>query len=151
MADGATASSARVSRRMSRQRTRNTGPEMEIRRHLHRKGLRFRLHCRPEAGVRRAADVVFRPSKVAVFVDGCFWHCCPVHGTMPRANGEWWAAKLAANQARDAGTTAKLTELGWEVIRVWEHEAPAEAAERIAEVVRARRPARRQRSVVAQP
>lgn len=83
--------------------------------------------------------MVFRSARVAVYVDGCFWHRCPEHATSPRANSEWWADKLAANVRRDRDTDARLTEAGWLVIRVWEHEDATEAAARIEEAVRARR------------
>jgi DNA mismatch endonuclease (patch repair protein) len=127
-------------RRMSRQRRRDTEPERLLRSLLHRMGLRFRVHRRPVPGLRREADLVFGPARVAVFVDGCFWHRCPDHGTFPRANGSWWDAKLAANVARDLDTDRKLAAAGWTVVRVWEHETPAEAATRVADVVRRRRP-----------
>ena len=123
--------------RMSRQRSRDTDPERVLRSRLHRMGLRFRIHRRPVAGVRREADVVFAGARVAVFVDGCFWHRCPDHGTFPKNNGAWWEAKLAANAARDADTDRRLAEAGWQVVRVWEHEDPGEAAARVATVVRA--------------
>jgi DNA mismatch endonuclease (patch repair protein) len=125
-------------RRMSRQRSRNTDPERALRSRLHRMGLRFRVHRRPVAGLRREADLVFAGPRVAVFVDGCFWHCCPEHATSPRANRAWWAAKLAANVERDRDTDRRLAEEGWRVVRVWEHEDPARAAARVAEVVRRR-------------
>jgi DNA mismatch endonuclease (patch repair protein) len=84
--------------------------------------------------------VVFGPAKVAVFVDGCFWHVCPLHGTHPRANAEWWLDKLKRNVIRDRQTEAALTAAGWLVIRVWEHEEPSALASSIAAAVRARRP-----------
>lgn len=126
-------------RRMSRQRRRDTEPERVLRSLLHRMGLRFRVHRRPVVGLRREADVVFGPARVAVFVDGCFWHRCPDHGTFPKANGGWWDTKLAANVARDQDTDRRLAEAGWTVVRVWEHEPPEEAAVRVADVVRRRR------------
>ena len=81
---------------------------------------------------------MFPAAKVAAFVDGCFWHSCPRHRTAPKANAAWWAAKLAANRHRDADTNRQLRRAGWEVVRAWEHEAPAAAAARIASSVRAR-------------
>jgi DNA mismatch endonuclease (patch repair protein) len=117
--------------RMSGQRSRDTGIEVALRRELHRRGLRYRVHRRPLRAVRREADVVFGPSKVAVFVDGCFWHGCPEHATAPKNNAEWWRDKLAANVARDRRTDGALTELGWKVVRVWEHTAVDDAVERI--------------------
>lgn len=126
--------------RMSRQRSRDTDPERALRSSLHRRGLRYRLHRRPVPGLRRQADIVFGPARVAVFVDGCFWHCCPDHATSPKANGAWWATKLAANVARDRDTDERLNAAGWTVVRVWEHEDPTAAAARIAELVRSRIP-----------
>lgn len=126
--------------RMSRQRSRDTSPERALRSSLHRRGLRYRLHRRPLPGLRRQADIVFGPARVAVFVDGCFWHCCPEHATSPRSNAAWWSTKLAANVARDRDTDSRLATAGWVVVRVWEHEDPAAAAARIAELVRARIP-----------
>lgn len=127
--------------RMSRQRRHDTSPERALRSLLHRAGLRYRLHRRPVAGLRRQADLVFAGAKVAVFVDGCFWHCCPEHATSPKANGAWWAAKLARNVERDRDTDRRLAEAGWQVVRVWEHEDPAGAAARVAAAVAAARKA----------
>jgi DNA mismatch endonuclease (patch repair protein) len=127
------------SARMSRQATRDTDPEMELRRRLHAAGLRYRVHTRPLPGLRRTADVVFPRARVAVFVDGCFWHSCPDHGTAPLTNAQWWAAKLSRNVARDADTDRRLTEAGWLAVRVWEHEDPVVAADRVAQAVRSRR------------
>src|SRR3954447_24644647 len=125
--------------RMSGQRSRDTGIEVALRRELHRLGLRYRVHRRPLRAVRREADVVFGPSKVAVFVDGCFWHGCPEHATWPKRNSEFWRAKIETNRLRDRDTDHQLRRLGWEVIRVWEHEDTTAAAERIDASVRARR------------
>jgi DNA mismatch endonuclease (patch repair protein) len=132
------ASSESVSRRMARQARRDTGPEVALRSRLHQLGLRFRVGRRlPE--VRSTADIVFGPAKVAVYVDGCFWHMCPQHATFPRSNAEWWRAKLEGNAARDRATDDALRRQGWAVERVWEHEDPEEAAARIANLVRRRR------------
>ena len=89
-------------------------------------------------GSRRRADLVFRASKVVVFVDGCFWHNCPIHGSMPRSNTEWWVQKLARNRARDLDTNQSLEEAGWKVLRVWEHEDPKKAAKRILRIIERR-------------
>lgn len=123
---------------MSRQRRRDTAPEVALRRVLHSMGLRYRVAWRIPGMPRRSVDIAFTRAKVAVFVDGCFWHSCPVHGTSPAANGAWWATKLAANRARDAVTDAHFAELGWQVVRVWEHEDAAEAAERVSRLVTGR-------------
>ncbi|MEU0312304.1 very short patch repair endonuclease [Nocardioides sp. NPDC006273] len=127
---------ATTAQRMSRQRTRDTEPELLLRRDLHQRGLRYRVDAPLPGMPRRRADLLFTRAKVAVMVDGCFWHSCPVHGTMPSNNGEWWAAKLARNIERDRETDVHLASLGWVVVRVWEHEDMISAGERIAHVVR---------------
>jgi DNA mismatch endonuclease (patch repair protein) len=124
---------------MQQQRRRDTRPELELRRALHAAGLRYRVERPVIPGMRRRADVVFGPSKVAVFVDGCFWHMCPEHATAPRTNAEWWREKLERNRQRDRDTDRLLLEQGWLPVRVWEHEDMGEAAVRIAALVRDRR------------
>ncbi|MDH6126181.1 DNA mismatch endonuclease (patch repair protein) [Kitasatospora sp. GP82] len=124
---------------MSRQRSRNTAPEVVLRRALHASGLRFRVHRRPLPGVRREADVVFGPARVAVFVDGCFWHGCPEHATWPKNNASFWREKIEKNRIRDADTDTRLLAAGWLAVRVWEHEDPIEAAVRVRNVVLERR------------
>jgi len=119
-------------------RNRHTAAELSLRRALHRRGLRYRVNRRVE-GIRSQPDIVFGPARVAVFVDGCFWHSCPLHATHPRANGEWWSQKLERNRERDRQTDAALRDQGWEVVRVWEHEDPLEAATRVHELVQSRR------------
>lgn len=135
-----TAIAGPASGRMSRQRSKDTGPEMAIRRALHGRGLRYRVHARPLRHLRRHADLVFRSAKVAVFIDGCFWHGCPDHRTHPKRNGEFWANKIDGNIARDRDTDRRLNDAGWLAIRVWEHEDVALAALRIEAAVRERRP-----------
>ncbi|MEU4155935.1 very short patch repair endonuclease [Actinoplanes sp. NPDC026670] len=129
-------SSVGVSGRMSRQRRRDTAPEVQIRRLLHAAGLRFRVTWPIPGMPRRSMDIAFTKARVAVFVDGCFWHVCPEHATMPAANSEWWAEKLGKNQTRDLATNAHLKAAGWTIVRVWEHEDPRAAADRIQAVVR---------------
>jgi len=126
---------------MKSARREDTRPEKLLRSHLHRLGLRFRIQQKLLDGNRRKADVVFRPARVVVLVDGCFWHGCPEHGTWPKENAAFWRDKIETNRRRDADTDRRLIEEGWLVIRVWEHEDPLTAATRIAEAVRARRPA----------
>ena len=128
-----------VSARMSRVRSRDTRPEVALRSELHRRGLRFRIGRRPIPALRRTADVVFGPARVAVLVDGCFWHKCPNHYRPSARNEVFWAEKIADNQRRDHETNRLFAEAGWRVIRVWEHEDPAEAADRIFEIVTCRR------------
>jgi DNA mismatch endonuclease (patch repair protein) len=125
-----------VSERMRRTRQRDTPKELELRRELHRRGLRYLVDTAPLTGSRRRADLVFRKSRVAVFVDGCFWHQCPRHKTMPSSNREWWSAKLAANVSRDRDTDRRLREAGWRVVRIWEHESSVDAADRVEAEVR---------------
>lgn len=124
---------------MSRLGRRDTQPEIALRSELHRRGFRFRVDRAPLQGLRSRADIVFGPAQVAVYVDGCFWHSCPEHGTRPKANAEWWERKLARNQERDTSTGRILQENGWEVVRIWEHEDPIEAADRVEIAVRQRR------------
>ena len=121
---------------MKGNRRRDTLPEMAVRRRAHAAGLRYRVDARPLSDLNRRADMVFSRAKVAVFVDGCFWHGCPSHGTKARSNAQYWAAKIAGNQARDAETDWLLREAGWTVIRVWEHEDPANVVRRIVDAVR---------------
>lgn len=116
---------------------RDTPCELALRSAVHRLGLRFRVDW-PLPGTRRRADLAFVTPRVAVFVDGCFWHGCPVHATWPKANAAWWREKLAGNVARDRDTDARLRRAGWRVLRFWEHADMAKAARRIEHVVRRR-------------
>lgn len=124
---------------MRANRGRDTGPEKAVRSTLHRLGLRYRVNTRPEPTLRRTADIVFRPSRVAVFVDGCFWHSCPVHGTRPSTHSAFWHDKLERTLERDRETTGALEQAGWLVLRFWEHEDPEEVALRVKDVVLSRR------------
>jgi DNA mismatch endonuclease (patch repair protein) len=137
------ASTPAMRERMRAQRMHDTAPELALRRALHAMGLRYRVHQRPIATIRRQADIVFRPAHVAVFVDGCFWHGCPEHGRRTYGvNGWYWPEKINRNRRRDSDTDARLTAAGWTVVRVWEHEAPEAAARRVARVVARERDAR---------
>jgi len=121
---------------MRANRGRDTGPERAVRSQLHRAGARFRKDLRLDLpGGRVRPDIVFTRARVAVFVDGCFWHGCPEHAERPAANAEFWREKFASNQARDLRQTAMLRDAGWRVIRIWEHEDPREAAERVLAVL----------------
>lgn len=126
---------------MQLQRERDTKPEVRLRQELHRRGLRFRLDRRIVPGApRRAVDIVFGPARVAVLVDGCFWHGCPAHGRRSHEVNEWyWPKKIQTNVMRDRDTDARLSAAGWLVVRVWEHEDPASVAENVAEVIASRR------------
>lgn len=130
--------SAAKSAEMAKIGRRDTLPERALRSELHRRGFRFRVDRVPLPGLRSRADLVFGPAQVAVYVDGCFWHSCPEHATKPKANAEWWEQKLKRNQERDAETNHVLRENGWEVVRIWEHENPVAAADRVEMVVRER-------------
>ncbi|MFG3005738.1 very short patch repair endonuclease [Streptomyces calvus] len=127
---------------MSRQASKDTGVELAVRRLLHAAGLRYRVEYPVPGMARRRLDVAFTRAKVAVLIDGCFWHGCPVHATQPKANAEWWRKKLDRNMARDRETTEHLIAQGWTVLRFWEHEAPEEVAAQVAAAVRQRRPER---------
>jgi DNA mismatch endonuclease (patch repair protein) len=111
---------------MQANRGRDTKPEMAVRRAAHAAGLRYRVDRRPIPTLNRRADLVFTRAKVAVFVDGCFWHGCPEHHTVAKSNAPFWAEKVRRNRERDAETDRLLAEGGWTVVRAWEHE-PAEA------------------------
>lgn len=117
-------SSALVSAQMSRHPTRNTGPELAIRRALHAAGYRYRVQYPVPGMPRRTIDVAFTRKRLAVFIDGCFWHGCDEHRGIPSSNSEWWRAKLARNKERDIETAGHLNVLGWGVVRVWEHQEP---------------------------
>lgn len=132
------ASSEAVRTSMTGNRGRDTSPELAVRRLVHGAGLRYRVNTRPVADYRRTADIVFRSAKVAVFIDGCFWHGCPRHGTRPRTNADYWLPKLEKNRERDRQTSRRLRREGWSVLRFWEHEDPERVASRIERRVRER-------------
>lgn len=122
--------SAGVSARMRRQRSSDTQVELAVRRALFSSGLRYRKHYPVPGRPRRSIDIAFPARRLAVFIDGCFWHGCVLHKSVPKSNEAWWSAKLEQNKQRDAETTSLLTEQNWRVLRFWEHD-PVE------EVVRA--------------
>lgn len=132
------AASPATRRSMQGNRRADTAPEVALRSALHRRGLRFRKDLRLDlAGGRVRPDIVFTKSRVAVFVDGCFWHSCPEHGRAPATRTEYWGPKLAGNVARDRRQDSALLDAGWTVVRIWEHQGAEEAAERVAGAVRA--------------
>ncbi|MET7961474.1 very short patch repair endonuclease [Micromonospora zamorensis] len=133
------ASSPATRRAMQGNRSRDTTPELALRRALHALGLRYRVCAQPLPELRRKVDIVFRPSRVAIEVYGCFWHGCPQHHRRPTANNEYWQAKINRNADRDRQTRRELERAGWLLIVVWEHDDVAEATSRIAEAVHARR------------
>jgi DNA mismatch endonuclease (patch repair protein) len=121
-------------------RQRDTPLELALRSELHKRGLRYFVDRAPIQGWRRRADIVFPRAKVAVFVDGCFWHGCPEHGTWPKANAEWWKEKIETNVRRDRDTDKRLEQAGWVSMRVWGHEDAREAADRVERKLRRKRP-----------
>ena len=126
---------------MKANRPRDTAPELRLRRALHARKLRYRKDVRPASDLRCSADVVFSRCRVAVFVDGCYWHGCPEHFRAPKTNTRWWLEKIKGNRERDARKSAQLSTRGWTVLRFWEHELVtseglAKAVERVRSAVR---------------
>ena len=132
------ASSEAIRERMTSTKRHDTQPELALRSALHATGLRYSVD-RPVEGARGRIDIAFPTERVAVYVDGCFWHACPEHGTVPKQNNEWWVEKLAANKARDEATDARLRAAGWTVLRFWEHDDPTVAAKAVRGAVLAAR------------
>ncbi|WP_083323693.1 very short patch repair endonuclease [Kytococcus sp. HMSC28H12] len=122
---------AAVSKRFASRARSHTGPEISLRKELHKRGLRFRVQYRISGIPRRRIDIAFPRWKLAVSVDGCFWHACPDHCKTPATNHDWWRWKFETNISRDKDTDARLGELGWTSIRIWEHEEPVTAADRV--------------------
>lgn len=133
------ASSAQVSERMRQAKTSGTAAELLVRKLLFSAGLRYRIQYRVSGLGRRTIDVAFPRERLAIFIDGCFWHGCALHRTVPKSNRTWWRRKLNENRARDRDTDARLAALGWQVLRFWEHDDPSEA---LTEIRRALPPAR---------
>lgn len=130
------ASSDGVRAVMQANQRRDSKPEMAVRRLVHAAGFRYRVDAKPLTDFNRRADLVFTRARVAVFVDGCYWHGCPEHGTIAKANAAYWATKIARNRERDHETDRVLRERGWTVVRVWEHEEPNDVVERVVRVLR---------------
>src|SRR5437763_15673076 len=142
------ATSPQALRRMKSQRQRDTAAEKLVRSLLHRSGFRFRVQY-PLPNLRRRADVAFPRLRVAVFIDGCFWHGCPEHGTWPKENASWWREKLERNQRRDRETNDRLRDAGWLVLRFWDHDDPETASSVVVQVLSERTASRRARSPAA--
>jgi DNA mismatch endonuclease (patch repair protein) len=123
---------------MQGNKRRDTGPELAVRRLLHTAGLRYRVDHQPLPSLRRRADIAFTRLRVAVFIDGCYWHGCSIHRSEPRLNASYWNAKITANQVRDEDTNQRLTDAGWLVLRYWEHEPANEVARAIIDQLRVR-------------
>lgn len=128
-------SSPEVSRRMAKIRQKGTGAEIVLRRELYQRGLRYRVDFEVMKKPHRVADIVFPRLMIAIFVDGCFWHGCPEHATWPKQNAEFWRKKIETNRARDTDTNERLRNIGWTVLRFWEHEPPHEAADIVVQAV----------------
>jgi DNA mismatch endonuclease (patch repair protein) len=121
---------------MKRTGRRDTSAEMAVRREAFARGLRYRVDHRPVKGLRSRPDLSFIGAKVAVYIDGCFWHGCPEHASWPKKNAEFWRAKIDANRARDARAVAQLRDAGWTALRFWECEAPSTVVDAIEKAVR---------------
>ncbi len=130
------ATSPATRKAMQANRRRDTAPEMAIRRLVHASGLRYRVDARPLPTARHTADMIFTRARVAVFIDGCWWHGCAEHYRPPASNITYWAGKVTRNRERDRLANEALIAAGWTVVRVWEHEAPESAARRIEAAVR---------------
>lgn len=123
---------------LRRVRKRHTAPELLLRSALHRRGVRYRLHVRVPGCPRRSIDIALTRARVAVFVDGCFWHGCGLHFHLPQHNREWWTWKVAGIQRRDLETVELLTAADWVALRVWEHEDMEQVAEQVLDLWRRR-------------
>jgi len=132
---GSWATTPAIRRVMQGNKSRDTKPEIAVRSAVHALGMRYRVSARPLCDLRRTADLVFRNARVAVFVDGCFWHGCPKHHAPPKTNASYWATKIRGNMSRDEDTTERLRAEGWIVLRFWSHEEPLSVAMQIAKVV----------------
>jgi DNA mismatch endonuclease (patch repair protein) len=119
------ATSEAVRKNMQANRGRDTTPELTVRRLLHARGLRYRVNLPVPAARRRTIDIAFTRSRLAVFIDGCFWHGCPEHFQLPKSNTAFWDTKISRNRDRDHETGELLRSQGWTVVRFWEHEDPA--------------------------
>lgn len=133
------ASSENARRTMRANKRKDTSIELAIRRRLHASGVRYRVdHPVDASDRRRRADIVFTRARIAIFIDGCFWHGCPEHYVEPKANSEYWRPKITRNRERDLDSTQRLQEAGWKVMRFWEHEDPDLVAAEISAAVRAK-------------
>lgn len=130
------ATSPVVRKIMQGNRSRDTRPELAVRRIVHAQGLRYFVNRRPLPGLQRTADLVFPRLKIAVFIDGCFWHGCPLHYASPKVNAVYWSAKVERNKRRDVDTTLRLANGGWRVLRYWTHEDPEAVAKDIRKAVK---------------
>jgi DNA mismatch endonuclease (patch repair protein) len=135
MHEGRPVTTRETSARMSVQARRDTRPELALRKALHALGCRYRVDWPLPGMARRRADIAFTRKRVVIFVDGCFWHSCPIHRTAPANNASWWADKLATNVRRDRETDEHLRAAGWTVMRFWEHEALVDVVDRVLQIL----------------
>jgi DNA mismatch endonuclease (patch repair protein) len=136
---------------MQGNRSKDTKPELALRRELHARGLRYFKNRRPIQAIRRTADIVFPTQQLAVFVDGCFWHGCPDHHTVAKTNADYWSAKVERNRSRDRQTDEVLADAGWTVLRIWEHIDVVRAADLVQAAVATARSAGESPAVKAGP
>ncbi|QNE45870.1 DNA mismatch endonuclease Vsr [Glaciihabitans sp. INWT7] len=132
------ATSATARKVMQGNRGRDTKPELAVRRLVHARGMRYRVNARVEPDIRRSADMLFTRKRIAVFIDGCYWHGCPAHFVLPKAHPDYWEAKIAGNRKRDAETNSLLELRGWTILRFWSHESPICVADKVEAAVRDR-------------
>lgn len=135
MRENGSSGGGEVGRRMARVGRSSTAAELAVRRALFSRGLRYRVQVPVPGLSRRSIDIAFPRARIAVFVDGCFWHSCPLHATEPKSNAKWWQDKLERNRVRDSETTLHLKALGWRVVRVWEHERADDVADQVARML----------------
>ena len=128
-----------VRARFKAQKTRDTTPEVLVRRLLHKAGARYRLEVRAENDLRTKPDIVFRGPRLAVYIDGCFWHGCPEHFIPPKNNAAWWQEKISANKTRDGRSRRALADRGWTVLSFWEHDDPSDVAQQVLSILAKRR------------
>jgi DNA mismatch endonuclease, patch repair protein len=128
---------------MTSNRRRDTQPEIAVRRLLHARGLRFRVDYPIRTSERTIrVDIAFPRAKLAILIDGCFWHGCPEHGTMPKHNRDYWEPKIARNRERDLHQTGLLSDAGWQPLRFWTHEGPDEISDEVLACLGAESPVR---------
>ncbi len=128
-------SSEAARQRMRATRQHGTKPEVALRGALNQLGIVYHVDQSPVSGLKSRPDLIFEDTRIAVYVDGCFWHSCPIHGTLPKSNRQWWQAKLEANRQRDAKANDVLASAGWYVVRVWEHADPITVAKELADLI----------------
>ena len=132
-------SSDAARKRMEAAKPKGTLPEIKLQSALEQVGVLFEVDVKPIDNLQRRADILIRDERIAIFVDGCFWHGCPIHGTQAKANAKFWADKINRNKERDLDTNRRLAEDGWTVLRIWEHEDPKQISNQVVELISIRR------------